>query len=172
MGVRQTYARQVFQLQLVRPDHEAAILAFEEANRAYFATSISDRGDSYFASFSEQHRELLAQQENGTAAFFVLADESGEVLGRFNLYEISAGTARVGYRVAERAAGHGTATSGLRQLCQKARDTLGLLTLTGATSNENVASQRVLRKAGFAYVGATVVGGREGALFNLDLVVP
>jgi len=60
------------------------------------------------------------------------------------------------------------ATFGLRGLCRIAREKLGLLTLTAAASNENVASQRVLLKVGFAYVAPTEVGGRLGASFNLD----
>jgi ribosomal-protein-alanine N-acetyltransferase len=160
----------VFQLQLVGPQHESAVLAFERDNRAYFAKSISDRGDSFFEQFSERHRELMAEQEAGACAFYVLVDENGAVVGRFNLYDISDGTARVGYRVAEQVSGHGVATSGLRTLCRMARENFGLQTLTAATSNENVASQRVLLKSGFAYVAPTEVGGRQGALFDVDLV--
>lgn len=39
--------------------HAPAVLAFEPANRAYFAASISDRGDDFFAPFTdrwERHR--------------------------------------------------------------------------------------------------------------------
>jgi [ribosomal protein S5]-alanine N-acetyltransferase len=160
----------VFQLQLVGPKYESAVLAFERDNRAYFAKSISDRGDSFFEQFSERHRELMAEQQAGACAFYVLVDENGAVVGRFNLYDISDGTARVGYRVAEQVSGHGVATSGLRTLCRMARENFGLQTLTAATSNENVASQRVLLKSGFAYVAPTEVGGRQGALFDIDLV--
>ena len=160
----------MFQLQLVSPGHEAAVLAFEKCNRAYFAKSIDDRGDSFFEEYSERHRELMAEQEARTSAFYVLVDEPGEVAGRFNLYDIVDGKARVGYRVAERISGHGVATSGLRTLCRIAREDFGLLTLTAATSNENVASQRVLLKAGFAYVAPTEVAGRRGVLFDVDLL--
>jgi ribosomal-protein-alanine N-acetyltransferase len=160
----------MFELQVVSPEHEAAILAFERGNRAYFAKSISDRGDSFFERFSERHRELMAEQEAGTGAFYVLVDERGGVVGRFNLYDMLDGTARVGYRVAERVSGRGAATSGLLALCRIAREKFGLLTLTADTSNENVASQRVLLKAGFAYVAPTEVGGRQGASFNIDLL--
>ena len=160
----------MFQLQLVSPKHESAVLAFEKDNRAYFAKSISDRGDSFFDQFSERHRELMAEQEAGAGAFYVLVDENGAVVGRFNLYDLSDGTAGVGYRVAEQVSGHGVATSGLRTLCRIARENFGLRTLTAATSNENVASQRVLLKAGFADVAPTEVGGRQGALFDIDLV--
>jgi [ribosomal protein S5]-alanine N-acetyltransferase len=159
----------VLQLQLVGPTHEASVLAFEKSNRAYFAKSISDRGDSFFEEYAEQHRALMAQQGAGTAAFYVLVDEQGEVMGRFNLYDLVDGTARVGYRVAERVSGHGVATSELRTLCRIAREHFGLLTLTAAASNDNVASQRVLLKAGFAYVAPTEVGGRQGGLYDIDL---
>jgi ribosomal-protein-alanine N-acetyltransferase len=92
------------------------------------------------------------------------------VEGRFNLYDISDGKAAVGYRVAERVSGRGVATSGVRSLCRIARQDFGLSILTAATSNGNLASQRVLVKAGFAYVGPTEVAGRPGMLFDIDLV--
>ena len=160
----------MFQLQLVSPQHESAVLAFERDNRAYFAKSISDRGDSFFEQFSERYRELMAEQEARAGAFYLLVDDNGAVVGRFNLYDFSDGTARVGYRVAEQVSGQGVATSGLRTLCRIARENFGLRTLTAATSNENVASQRVLLKAGFAYVAPTEVGGHLGASFDIDLV--
>jgi ribosomal-protein-alanine N-acetyltransferase len=147
------------------------VLAFERENRAFFATSISDRGDSFFQQFAERHREMMVEQEAGTGAFYVLVDAHGAVVGRFNLYEVSDGTATVGYRVAERISGHGVATSGLRKLCLVAREELGLRVLTAATSNENLASQRVLAKGGFVLVGPTEVGGRHGSEFELDLAM-
>ena len=157
-------------LQRVGPEDEAAVLAFETANRAYFIRSISDRGDAYFEQYPLQHRVLLAAQQAGTSAFYLAVDDDGAVVGRFNLYDITDATAAVGYRVAERAAGQGLATAGVRALCAIAGHELGLATLTAATSNENLASQRVLVKAGFAYVGPTEVAGRPGKLFSTDLV--
>ena len=159
------------QLQLVSPGHEAAILDFERANRAYFATSIGDRGDPFFEQFPERHRQLMAEQKAGTGAYYVLVDERGAVAGRFNVYDVADGTASVGYRVAERVTGHGVATSGLRQLCLIAREEIGLRMLTAATDHENVASQRVLAKAGFVLIGPTEVGGRDGSEFALDLAM-
>jgi len=52
----------VFELQRIRPDHETAVLEFEQANRAYFTQSITDRGDDFFAGFAELYRALLAEQ--------------------------------------------------------------------------------------------------------------
>jgi [ribosomal protein S5]-alanine N-acetyltransferase len=42
-------------LELLRPDHAPALLAFEQENRAYFAAWVPDRGDDYFANFAERH---------------------------------------------------------------------------------------------------------------------
>jgi ribosomal-protein-alanine N-acetyltransferase len=160
----------VFSLQRLRSDHEAAALAFERENRAYFAQSISDRGDMFFERFSEQHRELMAVQESGKGAFYVFVDEHEAVVGRFNLYDVQDETAVVGYRIAERVSGRGAATSGLRNLCRIAREDIGLRMLSAATGNENVASQRVLAKVGFVLIGPTEVGGRHGSEFKLDLM--
>ena len=41
------------ELQLLRPDHASVVMAFELANRAFFATAISDHGDAYFEHFTE-----------------------------------------------------------------------------------------------------------------------
>ena len=60
------------ELQPLRTGHGPAVLAFELANRAYFAASISDRGDEFFDQFAERHSAALAEQEAGTCAFYVL----------------------------------------------------------------------------------------------------
>lgn len=62
------------------------VRAFELANRAFFATAISDRGDAYFEHFDERHSEMVAEQEAGTGAFYLLIDADTSVLGRFNLF--------------------------------------------------------------------------------------
>ena len=159
----------MFELQRLRPDHEAALLEFERANRAYFARSISDRGDEYFENFAAGHVALLAEQATGACAFHVLVDGDATIVGRFNLYDLLGGTADVGYRVAERVAGRGVATSGLRELCGLAEHEYGLRRLRAATSDENVASQRVLSKAGFVVVGPAQVGGHDGVRYELEL---
>jgi [ribosomal protein S5]-alanine N-acetyltransferase len=159
----------VLELQRLCPDHEAALLDFERVNRAYFAESISDRGDDFYDQFAERYRALLADQQAGAGVFHVLVDEDEAVVGRFNLYDIVDGTAEVGYRVAQRASGRGVATSGLRNLCRLAGGEYGLRTLRATTSKENVASQRVLAKAGFVAVGPGDVGGRQGTRYELAL---
>jgi RimJ/RimL family protein N-acetyltransferase len=160
------------ELQRLRADHGQAVLAFELANRAYFAASISDRGDEFFEQFTERHSALLAEQEAGVSAFYVLVDEDGSVLGRFNLYELKDATAKVGYRVAQHVAGRGVATATLRELSRLAAARYGLRVLTAATSSENVASRKVLTKAGFVPVGPADpadIGGKQGTLYRRDL---
>jgi ribosomal-protein-alanine N-acetyltransferase len=160
------------ELQRLRPSHAQAVLAFEQANRGYFAASISDRGDEYFDHFAEQHNALLAEQEAGLGAYYVLVAEDGSVLGRFNLYRFADGTAELGYRVAEHAAGRGLATATVRELCRLAAARLGLRTLRAATTNENIASQKVLTNTGFVPVGPADpadIGGKQGTWYQRDL---
>jgi ribosomal-protein-alanine N-acetyltransferase len=166
---RRSYAQGVLELQRLRGDHGAAILAFEVVNRAYFAASITDRGDDFFEHFSERHQDCLTEQDAGMCIFHVLLDEDGTVVGRFNLYDVKDRAAVVGYRVAESVAGRGVATSALRELCRLAAEQYGLEALSASTTNENVASQRVLEKADFVSVGPTDVAGRPGTLFTYAL---
>ncbi len=163
------------ELQQLRADHAPAVLAFELANRAYFAASISDRGDEFFDQFADRHCEFLAEQETGIGAYYVLVAEDGSILGRFNLYRFKDGSAELGYRVAQHAAGRGVATATVRELCRLAAARHGLRTLRAATSCENAASQRVLAKAGFVPVGPADpadIGGKEGTWYQRDLADP
>ena len=160
----------MLELQRLRADHAPAVLAFELANRAYFATFISDRGDEFFDHFTERYSALLAEQEAGTCVFHVLVGEDGTVLGRFNLYRLDDGTAELGYRVAQHVAGRGVATATVQELCRLAAAQHGLRTLRAETSHDNVASQKVLTKAGFVPVVPAEPGGRPGTRYQRDLV--
>jgi ribosomal-protein-alanine N-acetyltransferase len=160
------------ELQQLDAGHAPAVLAFELANRTYFAASISDRGDEFYDQFTDRHRALLADQEAGLCACYVLVADDGSVLGRFNLYDIGDGTADLGYRVAQRVAGRGVATSSVRELCRIAAARHGLRTLRAATSHGNAASQKVLAKAGFVPVGPAdpaSLGGKSGTWYQRDL---
>jgi ribosomal-protein-alanine N-acetyltransferase len=162
------------ELQRLRADHAPAVLAFELANRAYFATFVSDRGDEFYDHFSERYNALLAEQEAGTCVFHVLVSEDGTVLGRFNLFDLEDGTARLGYRVAQQVAGRGVATATVQELCRLAASKYGLHTLRAATASQNVASQRVLAKAGFVVAGPADpadLGGKPGTWYQRALSV-
>ncbi len=162
------------ELQRLRAGHAPAVLAFELANRAYFATFVSDRGDEFYDHFSERYNALLAEQEAGTCVFHVLVGEDGTVLGRFNLFDLEDGTAKLGYRVAQHVAGRGVATAAVQELCRLAAAKHGLRTLRAATARQNVASQRVLAKAGFVVAGPADpadLGGKPGTWYQRALSV-
>jgi len=160
------------ELKRLQAGHASAVLAFELANRGYFAASISDRGDDYFDQFTDRYNALLAEQEAGICAFVA---ENGSVLGRFNLVDIEDHTAELGYRVAQHVAGRGVATATVRELCRLAAARHGLRTVRAATARQNVASQKVLTKAGFVPVGPADpahVGGKPGTWYRRDLALP
>ena len=157
------------ELQRLHADHASAVLDFELANRAYFAASISDRGDEFYEQFTERHHALLAEQQAGVGAYHVLVAEDGSVLGRFNLTFVEDGSAELGYRVAQHAAGRGLATATVRELCELATAQYGLRKVRAATSLQNAASQKVLIKAGFLAVGPADpadLGGKPGTWYE------
>ncbi|MFF5674838.1 GNAT family N-acetyltransferase [Streptomyces hygroscopicus] len=161
------------ELKRLHADHAPAVLDFELANRAYFAALVPDRGDDYFAQFTDRYNALLAEQEAGICAFYVLIAEDGSVLGRFNLVDIEDHTAELGYRVARQAAGRGVATATVRELCPLAAARHGLRTLRAAAAHQNAASRKVLVKAGFVPVGPADpahLGGKPGTWYQRDLV--
>ena len=64
------------------------------------------------------------------------------------------------------------ATATVRELCQLAVARYGLRTLRAAASRENVASQKVLAKAGFVPAGPADpadLGGKPGTWYQRDL---
>jgi ribosomal-protein-alanine N-acetyltransferase len=160
------------ELQRLDAGHAPAVLAFERANRAWFAASITDRGDEFFAQFTDRFRALLADQEAGRAAYHVLLADDGSVLGRFNLIFTGDRGAELGYRVAQQAAGRGVATATVRELCQRAAASYGLRTLRAATADTNAASRKVLARAGFVPAGPAdpaEIGGKRGTWYQRDL---
>jgi [ribosomal protein S5]-alanine N-acetyltransferase len=158
----------VLELERLRIGHEASVLEFETANREFFARTISDRGDEFFEQFHDNFQALLADQRAGECMYYVVV-QSGSIVGRINLYDVQSGSADVGYRIAEQAAGRGVATFALRELCRRAFDEQGLTRLTAKVSNENIASQRVLEHASFAVVGPIDVVGRPGIAYERAL---
>lgn len=163
------------ELQRLHRGHAPALLAFERANRTYFAASVPDRGEDFFRRFEERLEELLAEQAAGLHHFHVLVEpekrkgEAGQVLGRFNLVDVTGGSAELGFRVAQSAAGRGTATTAVRRLCQVAHRDYGLTALWAATTLDNAGSQTVLLRSGFVAEGERTLDGRPGRRYGLRL---
>ncbi|GGS75706.1 MULTISPECIES: GNAT family N-acetyltransferase [Streptomyces] len=162
------------ELKRLHASHAPAVLDFERSNRSYFAAFVPDRGDAYFDRFTDRYNALLAEQEAGVCAFYVLLAEDGSVQGRFNLVDIEHRTAVLGYRVAEHVAGRGVATEAVRELCRLAGQRHGLRALRAATTHRNAASHRVLTKTGFVPIGPADpadLGGEPGTWYQCDLAV-
>ena len=75
----------------------------------------------------------------------------------------------LGYRVAQHVAGHGVATATVQEVCRLAAAQFGLHTMRAAVTHDNVASQKVLAKAGFVPVGPANPGGKPGTCYERDL---
>ncbi|MEU6996703.1 GNAT family N-acetyltransferase [Nonomuraea sp. NPDC046570] len=157
------------ELQRLRLDHAPALFAFEQENRAYFAASIPDRGDDYFTHFDVRHNNLLDEQTAGLSFFHVLVESGGEVLGRVNLIDVADGSAELGYRIAEKAANQGLATTAVHQICALAAADHGLTTLRAATTLDNAASRAVLARTGFVPTGEILLGDLPGISYVRNL---
>ncbi|WP_123517166.1 GNAT family N-acetyltransferase [Streptomyces sp. 2132.2] len=149
-------------LESLRADHAPALLDFERRNRAYFARTVPDRGDAYFNEFADRHRALLDEQETGLCRFHVLLTREGELVGRVNLVDIEDGSAELGYRIGESAAGRGLATAAVAEICRVAQSAYGLTRLVAVTTPDNPGSMAVLRRNGFTQVETMTIDGRPG----------
>jgi len=156
-------------LQVLRLEHASALLAFERENRAYFAASIPDRGDAFFAEFDARLAQLLAWQAAGTEYPHVLVTEGGEVVGRVNLTGVAEESAELGYRIAQKAAGQGLATAAVHQVCARAATVYGLTRLRARVTLDNPASRKVLEHNGFVAQGPLTLNGKPALSYICEL---
>lgn len=170
-GPRLGEARSGPRLELLRPDHAPALLAFERENRAYFAASIPDRGDEFFAEFDARFERWLEWQAVGTDYFHVLMTDGGDLVGRVNLIEVEDGSAELGYRIAEKCAGRGLATTAVREVLEAADRTYGLAIVRAKVTLDNPASRTVLERNGFVAAGEVTIDGRAAMSYIRELGV-
>ena len=157
------------ELQVLRLDHAPALLAFERENRAYFAASVPDRGEEFFAAFDARYAQLLAWQAAGTDYLHVLVTEAGEVVGRVNLIEVADGSAELGYRIAQKAAGQGLATAAVREVRELAATQYGLTRLRAKATMDNPASHKVLERNGFVAVSELTLDDKPAMSYICEL---
>jgi ribosomal-protein-alanine N-acetyltransferase len=157
------------ELQLLRPDHASALLAFERENRAYFAAAVPDRGDEFFTEFDARYAQLMEWQATGTDFLHVLVAEGGEVVGRVNLVEVADGSAELGYRIARKATGQGLATAAVREVRELAATEYGLTRLRARVTLDNPASHKVLERNGFVAVGEMTLNGKPATSYLCEL---
>jgi ribosomal-protein-alanine N-acetyltransferase len=132
------------ELQLLRPEHAPALLAFERENRGYFAASVPDRGEGFFAEFDARFAQLLAWQADGTSA-------------------------ELGYRIARKAVGQGLATAAVHEVCELAAAQYGLTSLRAKATMDNPASRKVLDRNGFVAVGELTLDGKPAVSYIREL---
>ena len=157
------------ELQLLRLDHAPALLVFEQENRAYFAASVPDRGDEFFAEFDTRHAQLLGRQDAGLDYLHLLVTEHDEVVGRVNLTEVGDGSAELGYRIAQKAAGQGLATAAVHKVRELAATEYGLSRLRAKVTLDNPASRKVLEHNGFVAVGELTLNGKPAISYICEL---
>ncbi len=158
------------EIERLRTEHAPALLVFERDNREYFARSVPDRGDGYFAHFDARLRALLEEQAAGWCHFHVLVADDGSVVGRINLVAIADGAADLGYRIARKSSGQGLAQRAVLQICELARTEYGLTRLLAAARADNAPSLAVLARTGFVPTGETTLSGRPGITFAKVLI--
>ncbi|WP_018930726.1 GNAT family N-acetyltransferase [Gracilibacillus lacisalsi] len=131
------------------------LFKFELENRNFFEKMVPSRGDDYydFEIFKKRHQALLDEQAQGLSYFYLIKNISGEILGRMNLVDIdkSGYSGHVGYRVGESYTGKGIAYTALKLLIETVSEQ-GIKQLLAKTTNNNIASQKVLEKNGFEHI--------------------
>ncbi|MFJ6209173.1 GNAT family N-acetyltransferase [Lysinibacillus sp. NPDC092081] len=126
---------------------------FEKNNRQFFEQMVPSRGEDYynFETFKLRHRELLVEQQEEKSKFYLIRDNSGNIIGRINLVDIDTTNdlAEVGYRVGQEYGGKGIGASALKLLLETE---IRVKKIKAKTTTNNIASQRVLEKNGFKQV--------------------
>jgi len=154
-------------IRTLRADDTAALLAFEIANRAWFERHIEPRDAAFYSpqGVAAHIAAYLSGHAAGTWHPFVLQDAAGRIVGRANLKDIdrAAGTAEIGYRIAQDASGQGLATLAVRHLIHEATSRWQLTQLVANVYADNLGSRKVLARCGFEHQhGVTVDDGGDG----------
>ena len=149
------YAGGLYLRQLEVADAEA-LLGLLVGERAFLDPWEPARSDAFFT-LEVQQRGIAKLRESEEIVDFGIFLAGGDgLVGRIQLTGISRGpfeNAFLGYFVAERHNGRGYATEAVRQAVDFAFGELGLHRVQAAVVPRNVASARVLEKAGFREEG-------------------
>ena len=98
--------------------------------------------------------EMLSADENETFAFAIIVDNIAiGSIGVFRQGNIHKRTAELGYYIAEEYWGRGIMTEAVEQICEYVFDKSDIIRIYAEPFAYNIASCRVLEKAGFQYEG-------------------
>lgn len=140
-------------------DDAAGLAEAFARNRAYMAATEPIRPAAYYTERGQRDRieGVLAERDEGRIVPYVFVETAtGAPIGAINLGSIVRGplcSGGVGYWVDRAWHGKGLATAAVEEVCRVARDEVGLHRVEAGTLLDNLASQRVLAKAGFEAYG-------------------
>jgi ribosomal-protein-alanine N-acetyltransferase len=137
----------------VKPEDAAELAALYAANRDFLAPFEPVRAEDFFT--ADGQRERLQVQLDGGTHPFAIVDE-GAIAGTISIFHImreSLQSCTVGYWIDQARNGRGLATGAVEGIVAYAFDELELHRVEAGTLLDNVASQRVLEKAGFERIG-------------------
>lgn len=144
-----------YQIRVLQSDDQDDVFAFELAHKDFFEQKIEARPDDFYQPEAVRLHiaEFLSLKQQGLAWPALIFNAEDELIGRANIKDIdpTTKTAYVGYRIAEHWSGKGVASFALAKLIDQAK-TAGLTILFACVSTDNLASERVLKKAGFRQV--------------------
>ncbi|GHO42299.1 hypothetical protein KSX_04620 [Ktedonospora formicarum] len=86
-----------------------------------------------------------------------------------NLFRVAGGSAELGYRIAQKAAGQGLATAIVRQMRELAATEYGLTRLSARVTLDNPASRKVLEHNGFVAVGELTLNDKPAISYICEL---
>jgi ribosomal-protein-alanine N-acetyltransferase len=143
---------------LITLDDAPVLAGLQRANRAFLAPFEPVRTDEYFTDAGQRAaiEAALSEHKQGRNLPYVIIDGEAGVVGRITLNGIVRGaflSCSVGYWVSQSAGGRGVATAALREIISVAFGEFGLHRIQAETLLDNVASQRVLQRNGFARIG-------------------
>lgn len=144
-------------MRVLRRGDATALAAAYVRNRQYLAQWEPVRPEEYYTEAwqaADVAKRLIASDAGEGYPFGLFA--GGALVGRFNLAGIVRGpfeSAGLGYWVDSKYAGRGLASATVQMIVEVAREDLGLHRIEASTLRHNVASQRVLVKAGFQQIG-------------------
>jgi len=145
-------------IEMLSKSNAREILEFEKENRDFFELFVPPRGDKYYELdyFMDVVNNIIEEQDQGLCYMYIIRNETGNVMGRVNLFSIVRGIfekAEIGYRIGQKYNGKGYATQGVKLAVNEAFNKYNLHRIEAKTSPENIGSQIVLIKNGFQFFG-------------------
>jgi ribosomal-protein-alanine N-acetyltransferase len=163
-------------LRPARVEDAATLARLYAGNREFLAPFDPPRQESFFTEDGQRAglRRLAELRAAGsTERFLIVCD--GEVVGVLSVSNIIRGplqSATIGYFVSQRHNGRGIASRAVALVAEWAFENAGLHRIEAGTLPDNIASQRVLERNGFARIGYApkylFIGGewRDHVLFH------